>query len=156
MISIVLATVLGLPANCTGCSFAGRDLHGANLSQVSFVGVDFERANLRDANLRNANLTGVDFGRADLRDADFSGANLTGVDFSGADLRRTDLHGARLCWRNENAKIGCADLRGADVRGADLRGVLVCRGSRSGGSCESIDSATLRREARSNLDGALL
>jgi len=35
-----VAATGGLPANCTGCDFGGRDLHGADLSNVAYVGVD--------------------------------------------------------------------------------------------------------------------
>jgi uncharacterized protein YjbI with pentapeptide repeats len=48
MIALTLAAVLGLPATCTGCDFAGRDLRGADLANVTFVGVDFARSDLRD------------------------------------------------------------------------------------------------------------
>ena len=51
--------------NCTGCDFAGRDLRGADLSNVSYVGVDFVARDLRGANMRGAKLTGVDFRNAD-------------------------------------------------------------------------------------------
>ncbi|MBV8724850.1 MAG: pentapeptide repeat-containing protein, partial [Candidatus Eremiobacteraeota bacterium] len=44
----------GMPANCTGCSFAHRDLHGLDFSGVNYVGVDFAHSNLQHVNLRNA------------------------------------------------------------------------------------------------------
>ena len=117
MIALTLAVALGLPANCTGCDFARRDLRGADLSNVSYVGVDLAGSDLRGANLRNANLTGVDLARADLRNADLRGANLTGVDLYGAQM-----HGARF----DGVNVTGADLRGAlnGLDRDDLRGIM--------------------------------
>ncbi|MBV9055051.1 MAG: pentapeptide repeat-containing protein, partial [Candidatus Eremiobacteraeota bacterium] len=63
---LTVAAASGLPSNCTGCSFAHRDLHGLDFSGVNYVGVDFAHSNLQHVNLRNANLTGADFRDADL------------------------------------------------------------------------------------------
>ncbi|MGC1381431.1 MAG: pentapeptide repeat-containing protein [Candidatus Baltobacteraceae bacterium] len=147
LLSIVftVAVASGLPANCVGCSFAARDLHGADLSGVSYVGADFART--------------------DLRNATFKRANLTGADFRDADLRGTNFRDAKLCSREESwegsmdatdRRSGCVDFRGADLRGADLRGALMCRSGREPRSCQPVDAATLRRLSRSNLDGATL
>ncbi|MGB8908167.1 MAG: pentapeptide repeat-containing protein, partial [Candidatus Cybelea sp.] len=132
MIPLILAVIAGLPTNCTGCSFAGRDLHGTDLAGASYVGVDFARTNLRDANLQGAKLVGVDFRDADLRGADLRNANLTGADFSGARMHgaqfgSTNLTGANL--RDATNGLDDADLRGllwqcvgCDARGASLAG----------------------------------
>lgn len=129
---------LGMPGTCVGCSFANRDLHGADLSDASYIGSDFAHADLHGANLRNADLQGVDFDSANLR---------------GADLR-----GAKLCSRNtggpNRGQIGCASFRRADVRGADLRGTLVCGGKPD--VCTPLDAATLRKQGESDFAGAAL
>lgn len=128
----------GMPASCIGCSFAGRDLHGADLSSGSYIGSDFARADLHGANLRNADLQGDDFASADLR---------------GADLR-----GAKLCSRNSNGpnagRIGCANFRNAKLQGANLRGTLVCGGKPN--VCTPLDAATLRARGDSDFAGATL
>jgi uncharacterized protein YjbI with pentapeptide repeats len=107
----------GLPANCTGCSFGGRDLRGADLSGVSYTGADFARTDLRDANLRGARLTGASFRDADLRGANFDGAELIGISLRGAKLA--------------GARFGGSNLTGVDLRGVidgssdvDARGLL--------------------------------
>lgn len=127
-----------MPGTCVGCSFAGRDLHGADLSKLHYIGSDFARADLHGANLRDADLQGVDFDSANLR---------------GADLR-----GAKLCSHNSSGpgagRIGCASFRHADVRGADLRGTLVCGGTPN--VCTPLDAATLRSRTGSGLAGATL
>ncbi len=136
VLALLIAAGPGVPVNCTGCDLSGRDLHRADLSSVTYVGVDLSRANLRGANMRDAILIGVDFANADLRDA--------------------DLRDAALCSYDSVGRVGCADFRGADVRGADLRGARVCEGARQAAGCATVDAATLRRAAHSNLDGALL
>ena len=77
-------------------SMNGQNLEGADLSNHSWVrvnfayanlrGVNFRGANLRYANLRHADLTGADLTGADLTDADLTGANTTGATFK--DLSR--------------------------------------------------------------------
>jgi len=77
-------------------SMNGQNLEGADLSNHSWVkvnfayanlrGVNFRGANLRQANLRHADLTGADLTGADLTDADLTGAVTTGATFK--DLSR--------------------------------------------------------------------
>ncbi|MGC2634005.1 MAG: pentapeptide repeat-containing protein [Candidatus Cybelea sp.] len=138
-----LATTGGLPAHCSGCSFAGRDLHGAGLANVEYAGVDLSHANLRDADLRGARLAGVDFYAADLRGADFSKAKLAGVDLHQAQLSGAIFTGATLAGVNLRDVFdgvrdidargllhkceGC-DARGAVIAGFDLSGVSIVGG----------------------------
>lgn len=132
------SVTLGMPGSCIGCSFAGRDLQGADLSNGSYIGSDFARADLRGANLR--------------------GADLQGDDFDAANLRGADLRGAKLCSRNAGGpnagRVGCASFRRADVRGADLRGTLLCGGKPN--VCTALDAATLRARGDSDFAGATL
>ena len=129
-LALTLAVGPGLPANCTGCDFAGRNLRNADLAHAAYVGVDFARTDLRDSNLRGANLTGVDFSGADLRGADLTQANLTGVNLRGAKL-----HGARF----GNTNVTGANLRGAldGLDDADLRG------SAAGGASDATRAARI-------------
>jgi uncharacterized protein YjbI with pentapeptide repeats len=122
ILAVLFALVAGLPSNCVGCSFANRDLHGADLSNTKYVGASFAHADLRNASFRNAELAGASFRDADLRGADFSFAHLAGV-----DLRRAQIAGARF----DTAELAGIDLR--DVLGgvsdSDLRGLLhACAG----------------------------
>jgi uncharacterized protein YjbI with pentapeptide repeats len=157
----LIAAGPAMPANCIDCSFAGRNLRGADLSGVKYVGVDFVGADLYGAGFRGAELAGADFKGADLRGADFTKARLAGVNFRGA----------KLCSDDERARFGvesggplryaddvvvCADFQGADVYGADLRGALVCRDGPPAQSCEPVDPATLRYRSNSKLAGAIL
>ncbi|MEU8784281.1 pentapeptide repeat-containing protein [Streptomyces sp. NPDC048637] len=98
---------------------AGAMFHGANLTNVSYVG-----ANLTGAWFLGANLT-----RAALLDAD-----LTGALFDGADLTCTTLAGANCT----GARFDGTDLTGALLYGADLR-------TATGLTLEQVVAARLRR-----------
>src|SRR5689334_3816750 len=114
-LAMTVAVGSGLPGNCTGCDFSNRDLRGADLANVTYVGVDFSGADLRNVNFSNARLTGVDFDHAKLHGARFTGASLVGVDLRGAvtGLNDEDLRGLfHNC-------VGC-DAKDAQLAGRDL------------------------------------
>jgi uncharacterized protein YjbI with pentapeptide repeats len=94
------------------------DLHGADLHQADFRGIDFHGTDLTEANLQGADLRGADLREADLRHANLQGADLSDAHLQKAHLRGADLRDAKLC----RAHLTGADLRYADVRGADLSG----------------------------------
>jgi beta-lactamase regulating signal transducer with metallopeptidase domain len=108
----------GLVAQCAGCDFTGRDLHGMNLSNVSLVGDDFTRATLNGVNFTGARLQGLDFSHADLHDANLHGAKLTGVDLSHANLDNADLSDATLT----AVDLGHASMNGTNTTGIRLIG----------------------------------
>jgi uncharacterized protein YjbI with pentapeptide repeats len=162
----VAAAAGGLPANCTGCDFGGRDLHGADLSNVAYVGVDLSRADLRNANLRGAKLVGVDFSHADLRGANLQNSRLTGVDLNGAQISGATFTGAVLTGIDlrgvlnglastdargllekctgcnaRDANIAGFDLSGISVVGADLNGARAARTHFTGAELEGVDLA---------------
>ena len=107
-----------LIAQCAGCDFTGRDLHGMNLSNVSLVGDDFTRATLNGVNFTGARLQGLDFTHADLHDANLHGAKLTGVDLSHANLDNADLSDATLT----AVDLGHASMNGTNTTGIRLIG----------------------------------
>jgi len=94
-----------------GCSFAGSDLKGADLTS---------------ANLRDLDLTGADLSGARLDKADVSGANLTEAKMyrmvaRGSLWTRTNLQRAQMVSADLfEAMLEKADLRGTDLRGANL------------------------------------
>jgi uncharacterized protein YjbI with pentapeptide repeats len=138
-----VAMASDIPARCTGCSFAGRDLRGAHLANVDYAGVNLSHAKLRDADMRGARLAGVDFYAADLRGADFTKAKLAGVDlhraqlsgaiFTDATLAGVNLRGVFDGLPDIDARgllhkcAGC-DARGAVIAGFDLSGVSIVGG----------------------------
>ena len=101
-------------ANCMGCDFTRRDLHGLDLSGVSLVGIDFTRSNLSGVNLGKASLKGVDFTHADLTGASFRSAKLTGVDLNHTRLDDADF---------SNAELTGVDLTGASMNGTNTTGI---------------------------------
>ncbi|HEY2553920.1 MAG TPA: pentapeptide repeat-containing protein [Candidatus Cybelea sp.] len=156
----------GVPAKCTGCDFGARDLHGADLRNVAYVGVDLSGANLRNADLRGAKLVGVDFSHADLRGANLQNARLTGVDLDGAQLSGAIFTGAVLTGINlrgvldglgsadargllqkctgcdaQGAEVAGFDLSGVAVVGADLSGARAARTRFTGAELEGVDLA---------------
>lgn len=95
---------------------AEPDLHGADLHQRNFRGIDFHEADLTEANLREA----------DLRHADLRQANLSETLLQHACLRGADLREAKLCRANlQGADLSHADFRGAELSGADLHKALL-------------------------------
>jgi hypothetical protein len=71
-----------------GSHLVCADLHGADLTQAEFPGVDLRGADLSHASLGQADLTS-----ADLRGADLDRADLTQAQLAGADLRGASLWG---------------------------------------------------------------
>jgi uncharacterized protein YjbI with pentapeptide repeats len=108
----LVGTVIG---NFSGCSYAGRNFHGMNLSGDCFEGTDFTGANLSSANLSGDNLVGANLAGANLNRASLASACLQGANLAGANLNRADLSGADLTNANFN---------GANLRSAVLNGVI--------------------------------
>ena len=106
-------------------ALAGADLHGVNLSGVSFLG---EPVDLTGAHLDEATLTGSNFGLADLTGATLTNVNAAGATFEGADLSAQGAHpAANLSGENtnlQNADFVNADVSGAKFVGADLTGAV--------------------------------
>ncbi|WP_119300123.1 pentapeptide repeat-containing protein [Dongia deserti] len=105
-------------ANLSRLSFAGLNLHDADLSNAEMREVDLSGCDLQRANLRRANLAGANLQDANLAKADLSEADLSDADLRNADLRGTDLNGADL-WR--------ANLIGACISPEALHKALQCR-----------------------------
>ena len=97
--------------NFSGCSYAGRNFRGMNLSGDCFEGSDFAGANLSLADLSGDNLSG----------ANLAGANLNRANLANACLQGANLPGANL----NNANLSNADLTDANLRGANLHGALL-------------------------------
>lgn len=79
-----------------GEELTGKDLAGANLSNLDLTGANLVGCNLSGADLRHtklirANLSKCKLCKADLRGADLSQANLSEADLTGARLRRANL-----------------------------------------------------------------
>ena len=104
---------------------AGADLHGVNLSGVSFLG---EPVDLTGTNLDRAVLTGANFGLADLTGATLTNVSAAGASFEGADFSAQGAHpAANLSGSNTNlhtADFVNADVSGAKFVGADLTGAV--------------------------------
>jgi beta-lactamase regulating signal transducer with metallopeptidase domain len=107
-----------LLSHCIGCDFAGRDLRGLDLSNMSLVGDSFEHANLSGANFSNTKLEGLSFQRADLSHANFHGSKLMGIDFNRSTLDGADLSDATLT----GVDLGHASMTGANTAGIKLIG----------------------------------
>ena len=84
----------------------GKNLRGANLSEVNLSGSYLYQCDLRDTNLSHAILK-----NANLSESNLSGANLRETDIQNAELRKVDVRGATLI--------------GTIVQGATISGSLV-------------------------------
>lgn len=147
-----LATAGGIPAHCTGCSFAGLDLHRADLANAEYAGVNFTRANLRGADMRGTRLAGVDFRSADLRGANFTQAKLAGVDLAQAQLSGAFFTGATLAGVNLRGVfngLSDVDARGLlhQCAGCDAQGAEIAGFDLSGSRSSAAISAKLARNA---------
>ncbi|MBV8581891.1 MAG: pentapeptide repeat-containing protein [Candidatus Eremiobacteraeota bacterium] len=161
--------------DCTGCSFAGADLHDADLRGIKIVGANLHDSNLAGARLNDARLVGInahgsDFSRTDLRGADLVGANLHDARMNGATIGD-----AVLCSRNDDdgdvvfsgddggyRRTSCANLRGVDLHGLDFRAARYCAGRTSARDgqdfrdvCRPVTRQELIDDAHANLTGAL-
>jgi uncharacterized protein YjbI with pentapeptide repeats len=120
-----------------GCSFAGANFDGADLTDVflrgaSLRGASFEGARLDGADLSECDLTGARLSGAQakgtlLMGADLSGATLTGSNLMEAMLQKSKLHGADLSKTNLfAANLGLVRLdRATRVHGANLKRALM-------------------------------
>ena len=95
--------------------FCGADLHGAILTQASFVEADFSGADLSDALMDRVDFRGANFSGALLRGviasgSSFADATVTDADFSDAILDRSDQ--VALC----REASGTNPTTGADTR----------------------------------------
>ena len=116
---------------------AGRDLSGANLSEVNLSGV----------NLNGAKLSQTNLGGADLSYADLSGADLSGTRIDGAIQIDTKL---RLVWEIVNEGAAGRDLNQVDLSGADLREVNLVSANLADANLSAVNLT------RANLTGANL
>ena len=160
--------------DCTGCSFAGADLHDADLRGIKIVGANLHDSNLAGARLNDAKLVGInahnsDFSRADLRGADLVGANLHDSRMSGATIGDAVLctrnHGDDVTFNDDDGvyqRTACANLRGVDLHGLDLRAARYCverynardeRDQRN--DCRPVTRQELTDYAHADLTGAL-
>ena len=107
-----------------GGSLAGRDLTGANLSELDLSGADLNGAFMEEVDLSGADLSG-----ADLRDVVLARANLTQTKLSGARLAGANLGKARLIGTDLSGGVELSDvtLFGAVLDGANLSGARLER-----------------------------
>ncbi|MGI5482999.1 pentapeptide repeat-containing protein [Streptomyces lavendofoliae] len=119
---------LGIRENIAG-SICGLSLQNADLSHLSFKGVNLDQATLVCAKLvradfREANMTGARLRLANLRGVNLGGARLETSNLQSALLIGADLTGAQLSGANlKEACLADADLSGANLTWADLESV---------------------------------
>ena len=102
-------------------AWAGKRLHGINLSGADLRNAQFTLADLTDANLSNANLEHAILGQAFLCRANMKSANLENAFVHQANLVGADLSGARLI----NTNFGGTSLTDATLANADLTGSIL-------------------------------
>lgn len=102
----------------TYCHCATVNFIGANLSNVSLVGVRLVKADFRDADLISASLS-----RINLSEADFRGANLTQAHLIKVNLTKADFQGAVLL----QTKLEQVNLAEAILEGAKIRDIILIR-----------------------------
>ena len=83
-------------ADLSDCNFAGKDMRGLDLTDVTLTAANMASAKFNDAiligaDLTDANLTGADLTDADLTSAVLAGADMTGALVEGVILPRVDL-----------------------------------------------------------------
>jgi uncharacterized protein YjbI with pentapeptide repeats len=106
------------PKLCTMCDFSAGQLASADLTGVTYIGVNFMNAVLRNASFRQARLLAVNFQGADLRGAAFDGAECIACNFLTANLDGATFSGTRIVAGNFK------DLQ-SGVSGAALRDLLA-------------------------------
>jgi uncharacterized protein YjbI with pentapeptide repeats len=104
--------------NCSEVDLRGIELTQANLQKAKFYHVNMVGSNLQESDLsgtefKNADLKMVNFQRANLRNVSLENIDLSGANLSGANLQAATLKNAKLCSKNEQGNLVCADLRGA-------------------------------------------
>jgi hypothetical protein len=113
--------------------FAGADMHGLDLSGMSFNTGDFSDADLRGANLTSCEFDGADLSHARLdkalvTDAAFSYTMLRGTNFSGVTFKQTRFYETSLIFallvdcRCDDASLRGANLWECDCSRADFSG----------------------------------
>ena len=142
------------------------DLHGADLTRISLIGMYLAHANLREtrlgfatlseADLSGANLEGANLHRAFLQDSNLSRANLreailSDTNLSGANLSRADLRDADFT----HAEFGAADLSDALLRNANLTGARFRRTAQAHASEPQVPGTHFARLTQSQLDEAV-
>jgi uncharacterized protein YjbI with pentapeptide repeats len=107
-------------AQARDANFSGTNLHGAILTQASFLRGDFSGADLSDALMDRA-----DFSETDLSGALLSGVIAAGSSFSGARIDGADFSDALLDRADQRAL--CLRARGTHpVTGVSTRASLEC------------------------------
>ena len=114
----------------TKLDFSGKDLRGANLTDVCLCseavnlegallqGADLQNAQLMGSKLKSANLQGACLGNANLSAAGLEGCQLQGASFIGGHLQAAHLKDANL----RGVDLEQANLSGADLRCSHLEG----------------------------------
>jgi uncharacterized protein YjbI with pentapeptide repeats len=129
-----------VPHVCTGCSFAGTSLAGADFGGDDYVGTDFSGSDLRRASFRGARLVAANFQGAKLGRAAFDGALCVACNFDGANLDEATFAQSHMIAANflgfhaalapgqlgESLShcISC-NFRGSSLAGADLSGATL-------------------------------
>lgn len=129
-----------VPRLCTGCTFGGQRLAGADFSNATYVGTDFSSADLSGASFRGAKLIAANFAGALLRNAafdgsicvacEFKGARLDGATFAGAQFTAADFLGfasslGSASLRDLLSQCVSCNFRNANLAGADLSGATL-------------------------------
>src|ERR1039457_2324646 len=101
--------------------FDGLDLSGANLSGCGLMNASFRNATLQDANLsevitqKAAYVQGASFYGANLANGKITGTNMEYTQFDSANLENADFTGSVLGCTFRSAKLKNANFSGADL-----------------------------------------
>jgi uncharacterized protein YjbI with pentapeptide repeats len=129
-----------VPQVCTGCSFAGASLPGADFGGDDYVGTDFSDSDLTRASFRGARLVAANFQGAKLGGAAFDGTlcvacNFDGATLDGATFAQSHLIAANFAGFHAVLSAGqlgellshciSCNFRRSRLAGADLSGTIL-------------------------------
>jgi uncharacterized protein YjbI with pentapeptide repeats len=129
--------------------FAGLDLEGQDLRELTLPHANFENANLTRAYLVGADLSGADLVHVSLRGAWLDPGDLEAADLCAADLTDARFDEASL----RDAVLGGADLTRASFQDADLTGAKFGSSDKMF-FCKAAPNLTETDLCSSNLAGA--
>lgn len=158
--TVVPVGATGLRSVVPGSGFAGADMSGVKLNNVTYTTADdFTGASFADATLMN-----VVFGRTTLVNAnltnveangtDFAGVDATGANFTGASVQNCGFHSANLANTNlTNADFRCSfmglvtsDIGVPNLAGATFSRTVCADGSISDENASNCDMSGFNAE----------